>query len=371
MAEEEAVRATRLCLLEEMQIDKFREFEAVLHQQQRQLSEFDIRFGRELGDIRGTIEHADSLAPRMLSELGDLRTLVEQEREARHSQIAEVHDRLLERALPANVQECDEAARLLKESRLLIMDETRDLLHTQELALSAKIDEFITVFQRGLDHEAHLRGNSLKSVREAIEIERQSLEQEVADREAEEHNLQMGVNELREKADAFKCEIDEVTRRLWDAIEMHTHDIRMNDLVDAEKRAGSRAQLHGHSIKQAADAARASPVGPNPVPWKSAAPLPLEPVAPLPVPSSPVPMLQQGTVMSPNGELPRTCSSSQRPMSPGGMAPLSHRATLGPVTSQPQTGATTLCSPKRGPGRLIKTRSETFRAPPWAAPPLC
>lgn len=39
-------------------------------------------------------------------------------------------------------------------------------------------------------------------------------------------------NKLQEKANFLKTELDDLAKRLWDAIEMHTHDIRIDNVAD-------------------------------------------------------------------------------------------------------------------------------------------
>jgi len=109
--------------------------------------------------------------------------------------------------------------------------------------LSSKIDDFASAFRRDFDEEVQIRGTSLRSLKDTIELNhkdtKKAITLETTDRESEDHILQIGLHELREKADMFKVEIDDITRRLWDAIEMHTHDIRIDDLVEQQSFAHS------------------------------------------------------------------------------------------------------------------------------------
>merc|ERR1712137_670724 len=57
---------------------------------------------------------------------------------------------------------------------------------------------------------------------------------ETENREGDALNLQLSINELREKVSMFKVELGDVTHRLWNAIEMHTHDIPIDDVVNGD-----------------------------------------------------------------------------------------------------------------------------------------
>merc|ERR1712137_222395 len=126
----------------------------------------------------------------------------------------------------------------LAESHNSVQDHFNQILLEQKEALSSKIDDFASEFRRDFDQEVHIRGTSLKSLKDTIEQNHRDTKNlitlETTDRESEDHILQIGLNELREKADMFKVEIDDITRRLWDAIEMHTHDIQIDDLVEQQ-----------------------------------------------------------------------------------------------------------------------------------------
>merc|ERR1712137_37028 len=98
-------------------------------------------------------------------------------------------------------------------------------------AISLKIEDFMVTFRRDLDRQIQHREDDIKNFREDIQS---GILQETTDRESEDHNLQIAIHELREKADLFKVENDEMLRRVWDAIEMHTHDIRIDDVMDAD-----------------------------------------------------------------------------------------------------------------------------------------
>jgi len=108
-------------------------------------------------------------------------------------------------------------------------------------AVSIKIEDFVVTFRRDLDRQIQRREddmNQAKNFREEISFTTKEIQsgilQETTDRESEDHNLQIAIHELREKADLFKVENDEMLRRVWDAIEMHTHDIRIDDVMDAD-----------------------------------------------------------------------------------------------------------------------------------------
>jgi len=75
-----------------------------------------------------------------------------------------------------------------------------------------------------------LRENSFKCLKEEFEMHgttvHDALAQEMARREGEDHNLQVGLSELREKTRV----LDDVVRLLWDTIERHTHDIDIDNI---------------------------------------------------------------------------------------------------------------------------------------------
>lgn len=130
-------------------------------------------------------------------------------------------------------------------SQLNVLKE--DLVAAQEHIneMVSKLSEFTHTFRQDLDHEIHLRSGGMESLWDEVNLHKRDLVQESTDREGEDHHLQISMNELREKADMFRVEIEDITRRLWDAIEMHTHDIRIDDLVETDNRAQIPCEQHG------------------------------------------------------------------------------------------------------------------------------
>lgn len=100
--------------------------------------------------------------------------------------------------------------------------------------------ELVEKLRRDLENEVQLREVIERSVKDKIDADisttRSSLTE---DREIECESLQASLEQLREKADGFKIEMQNVTRRLWDAMEMHTHDIRIEDITDRDAAGGS------------------------------------------------------------------------------------------------------------------------------------
>merc|ERR1712107_731263 len=90
------------------------------------------------------------------------------------------------------------------------------------------------LLRRDLDRQIQRREDDINQAKNFREEIQSGILQETTDRESEDHNLQIAIHELREKADLFKVENDEMLRRVWDAIEMHTHDIRIDDVMDAD-----------------------------------------------------------------------------------------------------------------------------------------
>merc|ERR1712137_1059478 len=126
----------------------------------------------------------------------------------------------------------------LKESLTAAEEHTHEIVSAQRQTLLSKIEEQASVFRQDLDEEIHLRSKCITNLTDQVGMHKQdtfdALTQEGTERESEDHSLQVSLNELREKADLFKTEMDDMTKRVWDAIEMHTHDIRVDDIIDAD-----------------------------------------------------------------------------------------------------------------------------------------
>jgi len=78
--------------------------------------------------------------------------------------------------------------------------------------------------------------NRFKSLWDEMQMNNQTnldaLAQESACRKGDKYSQQVGLQELCEKTDVFKAEINHMMIRLWNAIEMHTHEVCMDDVVD-------------------------------------------------------------------------------------------------------------------------------------------
>jgi len=90
-----------------------------------------------------------------------------------------------------------------------------------------KIEDQASVFRQNLDKEIHLRSDCITNLTDQVDMYKQdtfnALTQEGTERESETHNLQVSLNELREKAELFKTEMDDTTRRVG-SIELHILD---------------------------------------------------------------------------------------------------------------------------------------------------
>lgn len=105
----------------------------------------------------------------------------------------------------------------------------KELVSAHCKALSSRIDEVAIKLQGKLDEECNAGKISLKRLREDADV---ALSQEICDRESEDHNLQVGLNELQEKVDIVKVEMNEMLQNIWWAVEMHTHDLPVSGVAD-------------------------------------------------------------------------------------------------------------------------------------------
>lgn len=112
--------------------------------------------------------------------------------------------------------------------------------------MSANLDDVAASLRRDLDHGMHLKESSLVRLGDELDMKtRETLEvisQETENREGDALNLQLSINELREKVSIFKVELGDVTHRLWNAIENHTHDIPIDNVVNGDPSSPSKQQ---------------------------------------------------------------------------------------------------------------------------------
>jgi len=208
-------------------------------------------------------------------------------------------------------------------------------------AVSIKIEDFVVTFRRDLDRQIQRREddiNQAKNFREEISFTTKEIQsgilQETTDRESEDHNLQIAIHELREKADLFKVENDEMLRRVWDAIEMHTHDIRIDDVMDADNAVRRNQFPHSEqtTIQQLPSPTpmqvpQASVIGTMPTHLQNSAAIHVSGgTAPAPMFRPAAPVLQQpqfatriigGMVTSPSSTSRTLCANTSLPQNAG------------------------------------------------------
>lgn len=106
----------------------------------------------------------------------------------------------------------------------------------QERALAESmraIDDSATQY---LHHGMYSKENSSATLEREVETAHTALAQEMAFRDCGDHNLLIGLEGLHEKADIFKIKMDDITRCLWDEVEIHSQDacvdtVGVGDLV--------------------------------------------------------------------------------------------------------------------------------------------
>lgn len=105
--------------------------------------------------------------------------------------------------------------------------EFEKIMPPQEEALTT-INDTAASSRDDFDRKTDTKENSLNRFNEELEMHRKetqdALAQEMACRES-------GLNELHEKMHRSKMDVDNIARLLWDAIEMHTHNICIDDVV--------------------------------------------------------------------------------------------------------------------------------------------
>jgi len=94
-----------------------------------------------------------------------------------------------------------------------------------EQGLTTRMNDIAASLRHDLHHETDLKENSLKRLKEEVEMCDRILAQEMARREGDNHALQAGLNKLQEKTRTF----DDIVHLLLDAIEMHAHDVLIDD----------------------------------------------------------------------------------------------------------------------------------------------
>lgn len=77
---------------------------------------------------------------------------------------------------------------------------------------------------------------------EKIDLCADTMTRESHDRKSEDGHFHIGLNNLRDETDSLKNDLDDTVRRLWDAIETHTHDVRLDDINRVEDH--SPTQMH-------------------------------------------------------------------------------------------------------------------------------
>jgi len=171
---------------------------------------------------------------RLASELGlqeqikNVVELVQQERTER-LQEAEVVREHVKGLSAANERRNSETQRQQSEHRVA-EKEIEKMMPVQEDALTTTSD-IAPSSTDDFDHKTDPKENSLNRFNEELEMHRRktqdALAQEMACRES-------GLNELHEKMHRSKMDVDNIARLLWDAIEMHTHSICIDDVVRAK-----------------------------------------------------------------------------------------------------------------------------------------
>lgn len=187
------------------------------------------------------------------AEVNNLRLQLSGElRECKEGQLSVVEDVATMRSLVDQSQQQVQSLRLTIND---VQDNFAEKMSVQNNELLLTINNLSAALRKDLDHEIHFRESCIKGVREEVELHRldvhNALLQEATDREGEDHNMQLSVSELREKTNNFKLEIDDVTRRVWDAIEMHTHDIQIDDAGEADSNSNFiQLSSEQHSLHQ-------------------------------------------------------------------------------------------------------------------------
>merc|ERR1712137_599719 len=139
--------------------------------------------------------------------------LIQQERSERLQKLSIVHAHL------------EEFWKLLEDFEKMVL--------AQDRALTEKTRAIDVSTTQYLDRGINCKENSFATLKEEVEMAHAALAQ-TACLEGDDHNLQIGLDELHEKADMFTVKIDDITRRLWDAIETHSHDARMDAVGEGD-----------------------------------------------------------------------------------------------------------------------------------------
>jgi len=109
------------------------------------------------------------------------------------------------------------------------------LASAQETALSANMNNTMLSLRLDLDNEARLRDDSVHSLKNEIGTNyNKNLEafaSEASHRKADIYCQQLGLQDLCKKFDAFREETNDVTQRLWNSIDMHTHDVCVDEFL--------------------------------------------------------------------------------------------------------------------------------------------
>jgi len=113
------------------------------------------------------------------------------------------------------------------------LSESQKNMHNYfERLLSANVNNIALSLRQDLTHEMHLRENSFKGLKDEIEMTDRKILEEIACRRGDKYSQQAVLKDLCEKADAFQVETNNMMLRLWNAIEVHTRGVCMNDTVN-------------------------------------------------------------------------------------------------------------------------------------------
>jgi len=124
----------------------------------------------------------------------------------------------------------------MNENQESMQNHFEKLTSAQEQALLANTNNMLLSLQLDLDNETRRREHTFNSLKDEIAMNyNKNLDAftcETSSRKADIYCQQLSLKDLCEKFDAFQAEINDVTHRLWNSIDMHTHDVCVDEFLN-------------------------------------------------------------------------------------------------------------------------------------------